>query len=336
VLSSAEVYDPQNGTWNGISPMSNPRKHHTSTLLTSGEVLVAGGEDSIPLSSVELYNPQTAVFANLGNLSGARTSHAATLLTSGGVMVIGGRDISGALSSCELSYLAPEHDSVLQPTIESTPVSADTGETITITGTGFAGRSESSGGNSSMNSATNYPIVMMKRMGSPSDDGHLLSLDLADGTAWDSTSVTLQLPFSTDTLPSGYYLLWVSTNGTSSPCKTLKINQPPSTYVDETAFGKDIFTKMHIFPNPSRGNIRIEYTLSRAGEIDMGIYNVIGQRVTELISAHMKKGRHTLSWNGRDYKNRRCAPGVYFCRLDVDGKCVNKRFILIGDFAPSR
>jgi DNA-binding CsgD family transcriptional regulator len=45
-LASAEVYDPRNGKWAVIAPMLQGRAGHTATLLTNGEVLVAGGDES--------------------------------------------------------------------------------------------------------------------------------------------------------------------------------------------------------------------------------------------------------------------------------------------------
>jgi N-acetylneuraminic acid mutarotase len=57
-LASAEVYDPTTGTWTATGTMSTARSGHTSTVLTNGQVLNAGGSDAVnELSSAELYNP---------------------------------------------------------------------------------------------------------------------------------------------------------------------------------------------------------------------------------------------------------------------------------------
>jgi MYXO-CTERM domain-containing protein len=59
VLSTAELYDPLGspaaGTFATAGSMTTARQDHSATLLGTGEVLVAGGFDDIPLSSAELH-----------------------------------------------------------------------------------------------------------------------------------------------------------------------------------------------------------------------------------------------------------------------------------------
>jgi len=72
--------------------MITPRYFHTATLLTNGQVLVAGGEDSSfePTGSAELYDPATGIWTATGSLGTGRQMHTATLLPNGMVLVVGG------------------------------------------------------------------------------------------------------------------------------------------------------------------------------------------------------------------------------------------------------
>ncbi|CAF5105236.1 unnamed protein product, partial [Rotaria sp. Silwood1] len=54
-LNSCEVYDPLTNNWTEVASMTQGRAGHTATLLSSGKVLVTGGELGEPFA--ELYDP---------------------------------------------------------------------------------------------------------------------------------------------------------------------------------------------------------------------------------------------------------------------------------------
>ncbi len=58
-LNSAELYNPQTGTWAPTGNMTTLRELHTVTLLPNGKVFVAGGFNNASgtLKSAELYTP---------------------------------------------------------------------------------------------------------------------------------------------------------------------------------------------------------------------------------------------------------------------------------------
>jgi hypothetical protein len=70
--------------------MHDARYAHTATLLSNGEVLVAGGQDGNQvLSSAELYDPRTSRWMVTAPMHDARYEHTATLLRDGTVLVAG-------------------------------------------------------------------------------------------------------------------------------------------------------------------------------------------------------------------------------------------------------
>ncbi|HXX99920.1 MAG TPA: IPT/TIG domain-containing protein [Candidatus Limnocylindrales bacterium] len=85
--------------------LNTGRNGSTVTVLDSGKVLVAGGNDSLlnSLASAELYDPAAGTFTATGSLNVARSDHTATLLNNGQVLLVGGSDSSGLdLGSSEL------------------------------------------------------------------------------------------------------------------------------------------------------------------------------------------------------------------------------------------
>jgi hypothetical protein len=98
VLTNAELYDPNTGTWSVTGDLNTGRNGHSATVLPDGNVLIAAGHGfpcsegfcySTVNTSAEVYNPATGTWNYTGSLS-RRSNHTATLLPNGQVLVVGG------------------------------------------------------------------------------------------------------------------------------------------------------------------------------------------------------------------------------------------------------
>jgi len=85
----------QTGSFSATGSMTAARASHTATLLSNGEVLIAGGCNTdctyVALATAELYNPATGTFSATGSMNATRfDGQTATLLPNGKVLVAGG------------------------------------------------------------------------------------------------------------------------------------------------------------------------------------------------------------------------------------------------------
>lgn len=81
-------------------------------------------------------------------------------------------------------------------------------------------------------------------------------------------------------------------------------------------------------PNPFSGSTEISYKIPKHGVVEIGVYNLIGQRVNTLYSSNDLS--QVLHWNGTDVDGKKLPAGVYFYRLFLDGENLEtKRMILL-------
>jgi hypothetical protein len=106
VLSSAEIFDPDAGTWTTVGPMAHARMEHCGTLLPSGRVLVAGGEELPfrPVFEAEVYDPGSGTWAPTENDPPVGGKTVASLLPSGKVLIVGGTGLDAGISAMAMLY----------------------------------------------------------------------------------------------------------------------------------------------------------------------------------------------------------------------------------------
>ena len=68
-------------------------------------------------------------------------------------------------------------------------------------------------------------------------------------------------------------------------------------------------------PNPFNGETLIRFALPQPSQVELTIYNLLGQRVATLAQGPSAAGTFSVRWDGRDQTGRAVTSGVYLYQL---------------------
>jgi hypothetical protein len=83
------------------------------------------------------------------------------------------------------------------------------------------------------------------------------------------------------------------------------------------------------FPNPFSHETTLAFTLPKASEVRMEIFDVMGNAVRKMETAKRATGEQQVVWDGRNDLGIRVAAGTYFCKLTADGLQASQRLVVI-------
>jgi hypothetical protein len=83
------------------------------------------------------------------------------------------------------------------------------------------------------------------------------------------------------------------------------------------------------YPNPFNPSTTIYYNLVSTTNVDLAVYNMIGQRVKTLVSAVQEAGTQSSVWDGTDESGRPVASGIYLYRLMTPDYSSSRKMILM-------
>jgi hypothetical protein len=97
---------------------------------------------------------------------------------------------------------------------------------------------------------------------------------------------------------------------------------------DFSRFPKDFELKQN-YPNPFNPTTVIEYALPQASEVKIRIYNILGQRVRNLVEEYQAAGYKQVPWDGKDDNGKDVGSGIYFYRLEAKNFVKCRKMMLL-------
>lgn len=79
-----------------------------------------------------------------------------------------------------------------------------------------------------------------------------------------------------------------------------------------------------IQPNPASGTTRLRFTLARAADVELGVFDIAGRRVASLAKGPHEAREHAVSLDASGLP-----AGLYACRLVAGGAVISRRMLVV-------
>jgi len=115
-----------------------------------------------------------------------------------------------------------------------------------------------------------------------------------------------------------------------SPTIRIGAHTPTAVWVGE-AVRPDEFALYQNFPNPFNGWTAIPFTVPArgAGQVELVISDLAGQRLASLVRGPFPAGHHVAHWDGYTDSRSPVASGLYLCRLTAGPRVGTRKLLLI-------
>lgn len=89
-----------------------------------------------------------------------------------------------------------------------------------------------------------------------------------------------------------------------------------------------ILNEINCYPNPFSEEVTIEIKLVTDARVQVEVLNQLGQQLKFVKTKQMlNKGLHKITWDGRNAVNQKVSQGIYFIRINIDGKNIHKKIM---------
>jgi hypothetical protein len=82
-------------------------------------------------------------------------------------------------------------------------------------------------------------------------------------------------------------------------------------------------------PNPFNPVTTIRFALPSASRVTLAVYDVKGRCIATLVDGRLPAGERRVEWNARDSRGNPVSSGVYFYRIQTNGKTMSRKMVLL-------
>jgi FlgD Ig-like domain len=90
-----------------------------------------------------------------------------------------------------------------------------------------------------------------------------------------------------------------------------------------------VFALGQNYPNPFNPVTRFSYDVPKLVEVQIAVYNLLGQKVKTLLSGETSPGSYEMEWAGTDGQGVSVPTGIYFIRMSADDFKATQKVMLM-------
>jgi uncharacterized Zn ribbon protein len=109
-----------------------------------------------------------------------------------------------------------------------------------------------------------------------------------------------------------------------NPCYSTSVE-----WADPSATVPVAYALYQNFPNPFNPETDIRYQIPEGGHVQLTVYNVLGQKISDLVDGYRAAGSYTVRWFGTDQSGRSLSSGIYFYRLQSSDYSETRKMVLM-------
>lgn len=83
------------------------------------------------------------------------------------------------------------------------------------------------------------------------------------------------------------------------------------------------------YPNPFNPQTTIKFELPVTVDVEISVYNSLGQLVRNLLSGEFTPGEHRIQWDGTNNFGKTCSSGIYYLQLSTSKSILTRKMVFL-------